>query len=159
MELMTFENRTPTAHGTYLGFKERRKFLVVEDDCAAQPIWEKIIKLVDPKALIFWATTEEGAERLIEDREKYGDTFDFVIADIFLAGPKTGIDLWKRFGNDTLPFLFISSITENKFVELIGRQRDRYPLLIRKPFVVRECVEGLFALLKSKNYFKLGTRH
>ncbi len=159
MELMTFENKTPVGQGLYLGLPERRKFLVVEDDFAAQPVWEKIIKMVDPKALIFWATSEEGAEKLIVSRAKYGDAFDFVIADIFLSGPKTGIDLWKRFGNESMPFLFISSITHNKFAEMIGDRQDLYPTLIRKPFNVRECVDSLFALLKSKKYFTLGTRH
>jgi response regulator of citrate/malate metabolism len=159
MELMTFENRLPTREGAYLGLPERRKFLVVEDDFAAQPIWEKIIKLVDPKAIIFWATTEEGAEKMIENREKYGDSFDFVIADIFLAGPKTGIDLWKRFSRESMQFLFISSITRNKFLEMVGEHVDRYPMLIRKPFNVKECVDSLFVLLKSNKYFKIATRH
>jgi len=148
MELMKFENRVPTKSGLYLGLPERRKFLVVEDDGAAHPIWERIIKLVDPKAMIFWAMSEEKAERLIEERRKFGDSFDFVIADIFLNGPKTGIDLWRRFGG-ALPFVFTSSITQKKFLEMIGESTERYPTLIRKPFNPKECVENLMTLLKG----------
>lgn len=158
MELMIHDNKEPTTQGTYLGLPERRKYLVVEDDFAAQPIWEKIIKMVDPKAIIRWATTEEGAEKLIQERLKFGDAFDFVIADIFLAGPKTGIDLWKRFGGGKMQFLFTSSITRNKFLEMVGDWRNEYPLLIRKPFNVSQCVNSLFALLQAKKYFTLGQR-
>jgi response regulator of citrate/malate metabolism len=156
MELMEFENRIPTQEGTYLGKPERKKFLVVEDDFAAQPIWDKIIRSVDPKAIIRWATTEEGAEKLIQERADAGDRFDFVIADIFLDGPKTGIDLWKRFGGGSTQFLFISSITRNKFHEMLGQWKNQYPLLIRKPFNLNECVESLISLLKAQKYFNLG---
>ena len=48
-----------------LAFPNKRKYLVVEDDFTLQPIWEHIIRAVDPHALIRWARTEEGAERLI----------------------------------------------------------------------------------------------
>ena len=60
----------------------------------------------------------------------------------------TGIDLWRRFGG-VLPFLFTSSITQKKFVEMIGESTERYPTLIRKPFNVKECVDNLMDLLKG----------
>ena len=59
-----------------LAFPDKRKYLVVEDDFTLQPIWEHIIRAVDPHALIRWARTEEGAERLINDRLKIEDEFD-----------------------------------------------------------------------------------
>lgn len=71
-------------------------FLVVEDDFTYQPLWEKIIRTVDPKAKIRWCITAEGAEELI----KKSDTFDFIIADILLSGPKTAPSFVPYFGDD-----------------------------------------------------------
>ena len=159
MDIMNLENKISTAVGTYLGLPERRKFLIVEDDSAAIPIWDKIIKTVDPKAIIRWATSEEAAEDMIRERANLGDTFDFIIADIFLAGPKTGVDLWKRFGGGKMQFLFTSSITRKKFLEMIGELRNEYPLLIRKPFQIRQCIDSLFALLQSKKVIGVGRSH
>jgi len=155
MDVVGINEKLLLADEKRLAVPARRKFLVVEDDFAAQPIWEKIIKSVDTQAVIRWATSEEGAEKLINERQKKGDAFDFVIADIFLSGPKTGVDLWKKFGSSAMQFLFISSITHNKFLEMTGKAEEQCPMLIRKPFNLRECVDGVSHLLESRRYFGL----
>lgn len=136
-----------------IAYPERKKFLVVEDDITIQPLWERIIKSMDSKAMIRWSSTEEGAEKLIQDRQRIGDSFDFIIADIMLAGKKTGIDLWKQYGNGDSVFLFASNLSPKKFAEMIGDRDDRYPFLVRKPLNSLECLECLRAMLAYKRAF------
>lgn len=128
---------------------EAKTFLVVEDDFTYQPLWEKIIKTVDPKAQIRWCLTAEGAEELMRKKEN----FDVIIADIFLAGPRTGIDLWKRFKNSNSQFLFASGMPLRTFAETIGDHTGIHPYLIRKPLNPKECVEALRTLLAYKHCF------
>ncbi len=130
-----------------LTFPEKRKYLVVEDDFTLQPIWEHIIRIVDPKAIIRWARSEEGAEKLINDREKIDDQFDFVIADIMLAGEKNGVDLWKHYKETGILFLFTSGITEKKFTKMIGESYEEYPFFLRKPLYIPDCLDSINALL------------
>lgn len=128
---------------------EGKTFLVVEDDFTYQPLWEKIIRSVDPSAKIRWSISAEGAEKLIKSSE----TFDFIIADILLSGPRTGVDLWKRFRNRNSLFLFASGMPLKAFTELIGDHKGTYPYLLRKPLNPRECVESLRTLLAYKHCF------
>jgi DNA-binding response OmpR family regulator len=125
----------------------RNKILVVEDDLAAQPLWERIISLSDPRAIVRWATTEEGAEKLIRERHNLRDEFDVVVADVMLGGTKSGIDLWKRFGGGYSQFLLVSGLSRKKFSEMLGAWSDAYPLMIQKPLNPRECIVCLRALI------------
>lgn len=131
----------------------RKKFLVVEDDLSIQPLWERIISLIDPNAVIRWSTTEEGAEKLIQDRLKINDAFDFIITDIILAGQKNGVDLWKKYGDINSLFLFASSVSPRKFHDMVGDCEDRYPFLVNKPLDTAECVDCLKAMLAYKKVF------
>lgn len=131
----------------------RQKFLVVEDDVVIQPIWSRILDLVDPNAIIFWATTEELAEKMIRERIELKDKFDFVVADVILEGPKNGVDLWRRFGRGDTLFLFASSVTPKKLSEMIGGTEERQPFLVRKPLDPQECVESVRAMLSYRGTF------
>lgn len=128
---------------------EGKSYLVVEDDFTYQPLWEKIIRSVDPKAKIRWCITAEGAEELIKNTK----TFDFIIADILLSGPKTGIDLWKRFKNRNAQFIFASGMPLKAFTEMVGTHDGTEPYLLRKPLNPRECAESLRTLMAYKHCF------
>lgn len=133
--------RTPLlSHG-------RTKFLVVEDDISLQSIWERIIESVDPTAMIRWARTEEGAEKLIQDRQRVGDEFDCIIVDIMLAGEKTGIDLWNRYGDTNTQFLFTSSLPFKKFSKMIGHDHGAYQFFLEKPLNPKRCASYLKMML------------
>jgi len=130
---------------------ERRKYLVVEDDFALQPIWEYVIQAIDTNAMIRWARTEEGAEKLIADRQKASDQFDIVIADVMLAGKKNGVELWRQFKETGMLFLFTSSLTEKKFQQMVGESYGEYPFFLRKPLYVPDCIACINALIAFKN--------
>ncbi len=130
-----------------LTFPKHRKYLVVEDDFTLQPIWEHIIRTVDSKAIIRWARSEEGAVKLISDREKIEDQFDFVIADIMLAGEKNGVDLWRQYRDTEILFLFTSGIAEKKFSTMIGENYEEYPFFLRKPLYIPDCIDSINALI------------
>lgn len=131
--------------------KDERKYLVVEDDFALQPIWEYVLQTIDPNAVIRWARTQEGAEKLINDRIRSKDQFDIIIADVMLAGKKTGVDLWRDFKETGMLFLFTSSLTEKKFQQMVGENYGEYPFFLRKPLYVPDCIACINALIAFKN--------
>lgn len=157
MELIRYENaadpEVQARYATDVDSSKRKKFLVVEDDYTVQPFWEQIIQAVSPNAIIRWATTEEGAEKQIRDRLKIGDKFDLVITDIFLAGQKNGIDLWKRYGDAETLFVFSSVIRPNRFEAMIGDVGGEPPLLLKKPLDSKECIETLRAIIAYRQVF------
>lgn len=147
---LLLQDETPQSSYFITGTKpEGKTFLVVEDDFAYQPLWEKIIRSVDPDAKIRWSMSAEGAEKLIKNSE----TFDVIIADILLSGQKTGIDLWKRFRNRNSQFLFASGMPLKAFTELVGDHKGTYPYLLRKPLNPRECTESLRTLIAYRHCF------
>ena len=133
-------------------FSLRSKYLVVEDDLNAQPLWENFIRRVDRDAVIRWACTEEGAEDLIDERFKMNDAFDIVIVDIHLAGKKSGIDLWRRYCDTEIQFLFTSGITAAKFRLLIGKEFSESAFYVKKPLGLIDCVNSLNALKACQRY-------
>lgn len=114
--------------------------LIVEDDMTMEPLWRYIIQEVDPNAQIKWATTEELAERLIRRKIRMHEDFDLIICDVFLNGTRTGIDLWKRYGDGPSPFLFMSVISQSKLAKLTGTM-ERMPRYLQKPLNPVKCIE------------------
>jgi CheY-like chemotaxis protein len=148
---MPGEERLPELHSTIQLPGKQRELLVVEDDLAAQDIWQKILGAVCPTALVRWARTEEGAEMQIRNRLKTGGGFDLVIVDIFLAGKKTGIDLWRRYGCGPTRFLFASCVSPGQFASMIDDAKGecRMPILLDKPLKLSDCVEAVRNALGS----------
>jgi response regulator of citrate/malate metabolism len=132
---------------TKLSIPGNRKYLIVEDDLTLQPIWEHIIKLVDPNSIIRWSKSEEGAEKLINDRIKMSNPFNFVIADIMLSGEKNGIELWKKYQSIGMKFLFTSGISEKQFVKILESEGINRPFFVRKPIHIPNCIQTLKAML------------
>jgi hypothetical protein len=152
MEQVQLQNEYFGALESSKAVPKRTKFLVVEDDIGVQLMWERMIDAVDPEATILWATTEEGAEILIRDEARSGNDFDIVVADVMLAGKKTGIDLWKRYGNGNLQFLFVSGIGRKKFNELLGKGNLEHPYLLQKPLNPSDCIVCLRAMLSGSGF-------
>jgi len=114
--------------------------LVVEDDLAQRPLWEKAFKSVDREIRVDWATSMEEAERLIRFRYQKGAPYKMVVADIFLEGTGSGIDLWNRYGEETLNFVFVSALPLSKF-ELLMSLNFGCPLYLKKPLNWKKCRE------------------
>lgn len=129
------------------------RFLVVEDDASIQPVWEHIIRTIDPRAVIRWSRTGEGAEFLIEQQRRQHGFFDFIVADVMLAGKMTGVDLWKNHPESESLFLFVSALPPRKFNEMVGEARDRFPFLVNKPIDPVECIESIRAMIAYRHAF------
>lgn len=121
--------------------------LVMEDDITFKPFWYKAVAQVLPNAHIDWVVSEEAAERHVKKMTLNGKKYDIIIADIFLAGRKTGIDLWTRFSEVADEFLFVSSLSEEKFNKLIQAIEFSYPVYLQKPLRLADCVDMLKQLV------------
>lgn len=124
------------------------KILIVEDDLALRPLWNKVIEKVIPKSNIQWVLSAESAERAIAAQAQRGEQFDLMVTDIFLAGNNTGIDLWRRHGNSGSRFLVVTSASPAKFVRLL--RGEPLPPCIHKPLDLKVCVDTFAELLGKK---------
>jgi hypothetical protein len=126
---------------------ERARILILEDDLTFKPLWMNAIKLSCPEAHVDWVQAEEAAERCIKVRRKLGQKYDLVVADIFLSGRKTGIDLWSKFGDVIENFIFVSSLPREKFDVLISAEEYAYPIYLQKPLRAATCADLIKQLL------------
>ncbi len=61
---------------------KRKRVLIVEGDRGAKVLLKQIVRSADPRAIITESNSKEEATRMIYERAKLRDGFDFVIADI-----------------------------------------------------------------------------
>lgn len=118
--------------------------LIVEDDAALKPLWLSVLDRVAPEAQIDWVLTEEAAERAIRNKIAVGELYDLVIADIFLSGKRSGIDLWKRYGKNGCEFIFVSGASPEKITAML--KGERTPIFLHKP-IQPEATGNLIATL------------
>lgn len=133
------------------------KILIVEDDKTLEPIWSYIIERVNNNAQLLWTTSETQAEELIMDSIDQNNKFDLVIADIFLSGPQTGIDLWKRFFYLLHSRMIVTSgIEYYKFINYLGTNTPQ-PLYIQKPLNLHDCIEAVYGILErnEKSFYEI----
>lgn len=116
----------------------KRTVLIVEDDLSLEPLWRKVIQDVASDVQVYWATTEEQAEKYIRSKVHNGETFDLIIADIFLSGDRTGLDLWKRYGEVTSNFIVTSGMSEEKATQMLGGLAP-LPYYLQKPADLERC--------------------
>lgn len=106
------------SNNSYLEKNERTTVLLVEDDPVWQGLLRQSIKAQNPSADVHTVSSVKKAKRMI-------DTFadiNFVIADFWLEGEETGLDLWKDCEslNRPIPFLLISGAKEANIAAEIG---------------------------------------
>lgn len=125
------------------------KILVVEDDRIQWPLWESILKSVYSDVEIDWETTESGAEALLRHAFQNNKPYNLVVADIFLEGRDTGIDLWNRYGEAAYNFIFVSGLSLKNFDALMSTMtnlRAGGPFYLEKPVtpkLVKEVLNNL----------------
>ncbi len=131
----------------------RKRVLIVEDDLGMKLMLEQIVRSASPEAIITASDSEEGASRLLEEGASLRDNFDFVIADIFLAGEGTGIDLWRKYRHQETPFVFASVAERTAFDRMVATDAggteavfERLPAFLQKPLDPMECVKVLRSL-------------
>ncbi len=110
--------------------------LIVEDEEESGYLVEASLKSIEGKIKIDWVKTAEEAEGVLKDDSNY----DLIIADHFLDGPKTGLDLWKKCQQKyrNVPFLMTSAMDPNVFSILVADEPEQ-PMFLHKPFRIDEC--------------------
>lgn len=117
---------------------EVKSVLIVEDDLALRPLWERAFKTKTVK--VDWVTSMEEAEHSIRARFQNSEPYHLVIADISLEGTGTGIDLWNRYGEEATNFVFVTGlpISKQAFHTLLNYG---YPPYYKKPLTAKKCLE------------------
>ncbi len=107
-----------------------KRILLVEDD----PQWQKLIsyavKLTDLDLQLRVVRSAKAAQHLL-----YRDSnFDLIIADHYLEGEDTGMELWQicQQQHRKIPFVLISAIDQQVISEFLG-EGMRAPLHLPKP--------------------------
>jgi DNA-binding response OmpR family regulator len=122
----------------YSDTDEQRSVLIVEDDLALRPLWERTFVAKNVK--IDWATNLEEAEQHIRTHYSQNQPYNLVIADISLEGRGTGIDLWNRYGEEASNFVFVTGlpISKHDFHTMLSHG---YPPYFKKPLTAKKCLE------------------
>lgn len=125
---------------TDLSTSHEKRVLIAEDDLTLQPLWQMMLKRRNENIRIDWATSMEEAERLLRFRYKSGAPYHMVIADIFLEGHGSGIDLWNRYGEEAKTFVFVSALPLSRY-ELLMSLNYGCPLYFKKPLDTKKYGE------------------
>lgn len=121
--------------------------LIVEDDAALKPLWISVFAQVAPGARIDWVLTEEAAERKIRERVAIGELYDIIIADIFLSGKRSGLDLWRRYGMDGSEFVVVTGASPEKVAALTKDEEMPPPRFLHKPLEPKALLSLITELL------------
>jgi len=119
--------------------KPIKKVLIVEDDLSLQPLWLLIIAKCSVTAKVEWAVSSEQALALIRKSET-PTAYDLIIADLFLAGSDTGIELLnsKEVKLTGAKKILVSAATRDG-LEYNFREYLRDTTIITKPLNVVDC--------------------
>lgn len=122
------------------------KVLIVEDDVSLTNLLTRVIEDIAPNVEVDWATSGEEAENYLKkEGEIYGARpYDLVIADIFLEGDITGLDIWKLCDTSypETNILVTSSLPVERFVSCL-KNEFACPPYLPKPFTMAECIEAI----------------
>jgi CheY-like chemotaxis protein len=120
--------------------KLNNRVLIVEDDRACEMILKQIILSLDPTAKIISATSGEAAALSMVRERALNEPYNLVIADVFLNGKLTGVDLWRLYREyePVPPVVITSSLPIPRYLEVVGDELD-VPVFLAKPFFAEEC--------------------
>lgn len=107
-----------------------KRVLIVEDEPVWQTLIGRTVRSIDNGAELHCV---ENVKDALEELKKEGD-FDLIIADYFLEGLNSGLDLWKEClrRHPKVQFLVMSSLPQPVFKELVGSFVSG-PKFIEKP--------------------------
>lgn len=136
------------------------RILVVEDDSSMMPLLQKAILDVRPNAEIYTAISlEEAFTILIKNSDiAQKKPYSLIVADIFLEGSGTGLDLWRVLcaTYPLIPFLVISSLPEEKVLEAVGEDEKRNLIFLKKPFSITDFKIKIKSILSRGPVLKSG---
>ena len=116
------------------------RVLVIEDDLWLQPVVTGVVLSVDSRIKIDWCTNADQILADLDGNWRALLKYDLVVADIFLPGSTSGLDLWKscRLACPNVQFLMMSGLSPEQFHAEMAGQR-KCPPFLAKPFDVAEC--------------------
>lgn len=120
--------------------KKIYKILIVEDDLSLKPFWDSVLDKIEKKMEIDWAVSSEEAQKVVEQRLVQGKSFDLIIADLFLAGSKTGMDfLTSKEVKSSDSKTILVSLAEQKSLESECKKILPKTKIIVKPLSAARC--------------------
>lgn len=127
-----------------------KRVLVVEDDVTMIPFWSAIFLDIDPSIELEWAENFSSARQKLTSRKYNENPYDLVVADVFLSGKKTGLELWDEFcdkqPHTRHPFLIVSAASDEKIAKQINPDLPK-PEFLKKPLNYRETRDTVDRLL------------
>lgn len=132
------------------------KILIVEDDTGLQTALTRALRNSDSEVQIDWVSTaEEALKHLAEPRAESQPAYNLIIADIYLAGYITGLELWQKCEASLpiTPVLLMSGMGVQEFFAAIGRNVISPPFL-PKPFGLGEFKQATTSLLENAKRHK-----
>lgn len=125
-----------------LGLTEKPlRILMVEDDMTLQPIWKSLFSQIFPKHQLDWVISGSEAVNRIDQRSSAGAPYDLILADVFLAGAQTGLDIFDHIHRRNTPapeLILVSGVDRSKLMDHL-REYAQPPQLISKPLNPQEC--------------------
>ena len=135
--------------------KHGPKVYIVEDDLELSTVLDRILWSIDPNIQMNWTTSaEEAMHHLKEVRHKAdGKPYDLIIADIFLDGPATGVDLWRLSKQylPKVPLVLTSALSAEKFLASVDCF-EICPPFLAKPFSISDCRQILKSTLNGVSH-------
>ena len=127
------------------------RIFVLEDDLELGALIEHVLRSIDSRVHLDWATNADWAMAELNRAMVDGTSFpyDLIVADIFLEGKTTGIDFWRTCQElfPDVPVLVTSALSLDRFFSTVGRQSICPPYL-QKPFTTRECKQVFESMLR-----------
>lgn len=131
-----------------------RRILVVEDDPSMTVMLKSSIAGAEPDAKVCYASSiEQALAKILQSADiSHDNPYDLIVADIFLEGHSTGLDLWKviRSTYPDLPFLVISSVSEQEVRNVIGEEGQDQLIYLQKPFSAKAFKEKVKTIFENK---------
>lgn len=124
------------------------RILIIEDDLSLRPFWEWILKSAVTHVAIDWVVTVNSAEALLKKSFAGRRLYDLIIADVFLAGGKTGIELWNHFGEVSGKFIFVSAEPMASVKAQVSLALG-HPIFLQKPLSATNCLRLIKSLLPT----------
>lgn len=134
-------------------YLQPKKILVVEDDKNMTVLLGRALLGAASDVEIQWATSlEQAFTHLIQNTDiNQKIPYDLIIADIFLEGKGTGLDLFKVISHThpNVPFLVISSLPSEHVEEALQGQKKDNVTYLKKPFLFSDCKRTIQQILTT----------
>ncbi len=117
-------------------YRNFKNVLIVEDDIEMSTLIDRVIKRIDSTAILDWSASAEDAIQMIRKEFDQGSLkpYDLIIADIYLDGQKTGLDLLELCSSlyPKIPFILTSANDISSYLKVMVFPNPVH--FLKKPF-------------------------